>query len=86
MRLERWDVPRFDPVLALLEERLTDLEVRMKALRQENESLRTALARASAGSAEPDGDHPGTRALRMASLEAEREDVRGRLQTLLDAL
>ena len=79
-------MPRFDEVLTLLEERIADLEVRARALRQENEHLRTALARASAGTAEPEGAQPGSRALRLASIEAEREDVRGRLRNLLDAL
>lgn len=79
-------MPRFDDVLALLEERIAELEARTRALRKDNEHMRTALAQTSSRTLESEGQQPGKHALRLASVEAEREDVRGRLRNLLDAL
>ena len=79
-------MPRFDEVLTLLEERIADLETRVRGLRQENQDLHTALARASAENSGLDEDQSGSRLLRLASIEAERAEVRGRLRSLLDGL
>ena len=64
-----------------LEARVREATERLRALGEENARLRAALAAARGG--EEDASHTP---VRVRLLEAEREQVRGRLRGLLEAL
>jgi hypothetical protein len=70
-------VTKLDELLSRLEARIAEAEAELRSLRQENASLRSAHA------AEPGAD---ARPVRLAVLEAERQEVQSRLRSLLEAL
>lgn len=75
-----------DRQLNALESRITEAERLIRALGQENAKLREALAAKPAGGAESGSEEAAKRSYRLVALEAERDEVRSRLKTLIEAL
>jgi TolA-binding protein len=89
-----------DEQLERLEGRIAEAEGRMRTLRQENQTLRAAhdssalqgtrdrdgAPDARDGSAPRSGEASSTRPVRQIILEVERQEIRSRLRSLLEAL
>jgi hypothetical protein len=73
--------------MSRLESRIAEAEGLIRSLHQENVRLREALAeRDTEGAGKKADGLEANKSIRMVALEAERDQVRSRLRSLLEAL
>jgi hypothetical protein len=79
-------VSSIEDKLSKLETLVGQVEARLRALQRENATLRAAMERSAAagGPASATAREGPDRTVRLIALEAEREEIRGRLHSLLD--